>query len=199
MDKLPDLKEVKITCTIKDCANDHHLYRPKRGEWGELDDEPECQGCGDKSVDMSVTRARDISKPEAIFAELGREFIRYIFLNRDIDARARRLILKYQMSGIRDRVASRIKTAIGRSPDVFDGRQTPLTGNILHYAQHATATCCRKCAWYWYGIPREGPLSTENLAFCEGLIHAYLDKREGEILAIAASPPLDGGDEDDDE
>ena len=193
MDKLPDLEEVKISCTAKDCDNDLHVFRPKRGKWKTLEDEAVCQGCGDKSVDMSVTRARDISHPEAIFTELGREFIRYIFLNRPIDARARRLIRRDQLEGIRDKVRERIEKAIGGEPSVFDGRQTPLNGNVLHYAQHATATCCRRCAWYWYGIPCEGELSAENLAFCEGLINAYLDRREGEIRAIAASE-----DDDDD-
>jgi hypothetical protein len=35
------------------------------------------------------------------------------------------------------------------------------------------------------------PLSAEDLAFCTSLIQAYLDRREGEIRAIAASAPDD--------
>ena len=191
MDELPDLKKVKISCTAKDCGSDLHLYRPKRGEWKALDDQPACQGCGDAEVDMSVTRARDISQPGAIFAELGREFVRYVYLNRPIDARARRLIRRDGMAGIRAKVRERVERSIGQEPNAFDGRQTPLEGNVLYYAQHATATCCRRCAWYWYGIPRDGAMSEESLLFCVGLIDAYLDRREGEITAIAASPPDD--------
>lgn len=194
MDELPDLKKVKISCTAKDCDKDLHLFRPKRGGWKELKDDVSCQGC-DATVDMSVTRARDLAHPEAIFDELGREFVRFVYLNRPIDARARRLIRRYGMAGTRARVGKRVHTAIGREPNEYDGRQTPLQGNILYYAQHATATCCRKCAWYWYGIPRSGELSASSLAFCEGLLHAYLDRREGEILAIAASPPDDDDDD----
>lgn len=193
MDELPDLNEVKITCSAKDCDKDKHSFRPKRGHWKELDDQGVCQGCGDKSVDMSVTRARDIRRPEAIFTELDREFIRHIYLNKPLDARARRIIRRDQMEGIRAKVHQRIFKSIGQEPDAFDGRRTPLEGNVLHYAQHATATCCRRCAWYWYGIPREGEMSDENLAFCEGLVNAYIDRREGEIRAIAAS------DEDDED
>ncbi|MDP9423339.1 MAG: DUF4186 domain-containing protein [Pseudomonadota bacterium] len=187
MDKLPELEKVKISCSASDCENDKHAYRPKRGQWKALPDEGVCQSCGDTSVDMTVTRARDGSNREAIFHELGREFIRDHFLNKPFDERARRLIRRYGMDGIRERAPSRVASAIGKKPSAWDGRQTKFEGNVLFYAQHATATCCRRCAWYWYGIPREGPLSAEDLAFCTSLVQAYLDRREGEIRAIAAS------------
>ncbi len=37
-----------------------------------------------------------------------------------------------------------------------DGRQTPMRNHPAFIAQHATATCCRKCLQKWHGIPREG-------------------------------------------
>lgn len=191
MDKLPDLKEVTISCAAKDCENDKHLFRPMRGKWRELEEQPACQGCGDTSVDMSVTRAKDLTRRDAIFRELGREFIRDHYLGKPIDKKARRLIRRYGVQGVRDRALSRVKSAIGGEPNDWDGRQTKYDGNILFYAQHATATCCRKCAYYWYGIPRTGCLSEADLAFCHGLVQAYLDHREGEILAIAATPADD--------
>ncbi|MBK6510277.1 MAG: DUF4186 family protein [Haliea sp.] len=38
-----------------------------------------------------------------------------------------------------------------------DGRRVPvadkkLEGNPFAYAQHATASCCTKCAYYWWGL-----------------------------------------------
>jgi hypothetical protein len=191
MDKLPELEKVKLSCSASDCENDKHAYRPKRGQWKSLPAEGVCQSCGDTSVDMSITRARDGSNREAILNELGREFIRDHFLNKPFDKKARRLIRRYGMEGIRSRVQSRVASAIGKTPTDWDGRQTKFEGNVLYYAQHATATCCRRCAWYWYGIPRVDPLSAEDLAFCTSLIQAYLDRREGEIRAIAASAPDD--------
>jgi hypothetical protein len=196
MDKLPELEKVKLSCSATDCENDKHSYRPKLGKWKKLADEPVCQNCGDTSVDMSITRARDLSNREAIFDELDREFIRDMYLNKPFDAEARRLIRRDGLEGTRARAAKRIASAIGKAPNDWDGQQTSFVGDPLYYAQHATATCCRKCAWYWYGIPREGPLNAEDLAFCSGLIQAYLDRREGEIRAIAAS---DADTEDDGE
>jgi hypothetical protein len=192
MDKLPEIEAVKVTCTSKDCENDKHLYRPKRGQWIK----PAagvCQGCGDTSVDMSIPRARDLTNPGAIFTELGREFIRDHFLNKPIDKKARRILRRDGIDGVRGAALGRLKSAIGREPNAWDGRQTPLNGNVLFYAQHATATCCRKCAWYWYGISREGELSDADLEFCHDLVQAYLSRREGEIRAIHGSPPDDDG------
>lgn len=33
-----------------------------------------------------------------------------------------------------------------------DGRQTPMRGHPVFVAQHATATCCRKCLYQWHHI-----------------------------------------------
>jgi hypothetical protein len=34
-----------------------------------------------------------------------------------------------------------------------DGRQTPMRNHPVFIAQHATASCCRKCLMKWHGIP----------------------------------------------
>ena len=40
------------------------------------------------------------------------------------------------------------------SPTVIenDGKQTPMRGHPTFIAQHATATCCRKCLYKWHNI-----------------------------------------------
>lgn len=182
MDELPDLKPVKLTCTSRDCEHDRHLYRPARGRWKELA-AGTCR-CGDASVDMSVPRARDSRRVDAIFTELGREFIRDHYLHKPFDDRARRLIQRDGLSIIRNSIHDRLVRSIGREPGAFDGRQTPLEGNVLFYAQHATATCCRKCAWYWYGISREGGMCDHDLTFCDNMVNAYIDMRADEISSI---------------
>ncbi len=59
----------------------------------------------------------------------------------------------------------------------WDGRQTPFTGNLIYYAQHATATCCRKCAEEWHGINRDRPLTKEEINYMVDLIMLYIKKR----------------------
>ena len=39
-------------------------------------------------------------------------------------------------------VASRLRSSVGKAVGGFDGRQTPMQGRTVYYAQHATATCC---------------------------------------------------------
>jgi hypothetical protein len=46
-----------------------------------------------------------------------------------------------------------------------DGRQTPMRGHPIFIAQHATATCCRGCLAKWHRIPRERPLSDEEVDY----------------------------------
>jgi Domain of unknown function (DUF4186) len=186
MDELPKFEPVKVKCTSTDCDNDKHCYRPKRGQWKDDGIRGECQSCGDTGVDMSVTRAMDANNPETIFQELGREFIRDHFLNKPIDERSKRQVKREGLSGIRARVRKHLSSRIGGEPDAWDGRQTPLEGSILNMAQHATATCCRRCAYYWYAIPKDRPLTESELDFCERMLLAYLDRRDADLKAITA-------------
>jgi hypothetical protein len=158
-----------------------------KARWKDDGKRGECQACGDTSVDMSITRARDASNPNAIFTELGREFIRDHFLNKEIDERGQRQIRRDGVDGVRSKVHSHMVSRIGGEPNAWDGRQTPLEGSVLNLAQHATATCCRKCAYYWYAIPQDGPLTADELQFCEDIMLAYLDRRDPDLRAIEAT------------
>jgi exodeoxyribonuclease V alpha subunit len=55
----------------------------------------------------------------------------------------------------------------------IDGKQTPYSG-IIFKAQHATATCCRKCIEKWYHIPRGQPLKEEEAALVLKVIVKWL-------------------------
>lgn len=44
-----------------------------------------------------------------------------------------------------------------------DGRQTPWRGHPAFVAQHATATCCRKCLAKWHGISAGRALSPDEV------------------------------------
>ena len=62
-----------------------------------------------------------------------------------------------------------------------DGIQTPFSGNIIYYAQHGTATCCRKCAEEWHGIDRNRPLTGDEVKYMVDLIMLYIKKRAPEF------------------
>ena len=51
-----------------------------------------------------------------------------------------------------------------------DGKQTPMRNHPVFIAQHATASCCRKCLMKWHGIPAHG--------------HALTDEEKEYVLAL---------------
>lgn len=56
-----------------------------------------------------------------------------------------------------------------------DGKQTPWTG-IIFKAQHATATCCRKCMLKWHEIPRHRELTDDEVRMTLKLILKWIAK-----------------------
>ena len=83
------------------------------------------------------------------------------------------------LNGLRDAAEHRLRKYVGppRSKLFRDGMQTPRNGNAIFYAQHATATCCRKCIEAWHGIDRERPLTDAEIGYMTGLAMHYIGER----------------------
>lgn len=190
MDEMPEFEPVKVKCTDTDCEHDRHCYRPKR--WAKDKRSSTCQACGDDGVDWPLLRNRDIESADGIFEQLQRELIRHVFFNAPLDAAARENIRKVGVSAIRTGVREHLRKKIGPAKIFRDGTQTPKKDHVVHFAQHATATCCRKCLDYWYDIPQGRDLTEEELTFCEGLVHAYMDGREAEMSEAERQPSAEG-------
>ncbi|MDD3295804.1 MAG: DUF4186 domain-containing protein [Candidatus Omnitrophica bacterium] len=72
-----------------------------------------------------------------------------------------------------DFIVTRLKPA---NPE-NDGKQTPFRGHPVFKAQHATATCCRKCLYKWYEIPEKRQLSETETTFIEKRIMNWINAR----------------------
>lgn len=59
----------------------------------------------------------------------------------------------------------------------FRGGYTPYFGNIIYYAQHATATCCRECMNYWHGFQKGRELTEAEIEYSIELIMLYIQKK----------------------
>lgn len=57
-----------------------------------------------------------------------------------------------------------------------DGKQTPMRGHPVFIAQHATATCCRKCLAKWHGIKKGTKLSPSQIDYIVSVIMAWLQR-----------------------
>lgn len=55
-----------------------------------------------------------------------------------------------------------------------DGRQTPMKGHPVFIAQHATATCCRKCLYKWHKIGMNKELSSKEIDYIVSVIMQWI-------------------------
>lgn len=157
-----------------------HLFRPKK-------DEPPagCLVCGIELVDWARLWVRDAADWAYTFSLLRLESIRQEFWNTEIDAEALASCptsseLLAQLA--RRRLQQSVSKVYGTGSDARpyrDGYQTPKQGNILYYAQHSLACCCRRCMRYWHGMPYGRPLDDQELDYFAALITHYVDERLG--------------------
>ena len=57
---------------------------------------------------------------------------------------------------------------------INDGKQTPMKGHPVFIAQHATATCCRKCLFKWHKIPEGKDLNNDEILYIVEIIMEWL-------------------------
>ncbi len=58
-----------------------------------------------------------------------------------------------------------------------DGHQTPYKGHPVFIAQHATATCCRKCLNKWYKIAENKTLTEDEITSILNIIMKWIEKQ----------------------
>ncbi len=63
-----------------------------------------------------------------------------------------------------------------------DGKQTPYRGHPAFVAQHATATCCRKCLQRWHAIARGTELTTEQQHYVVAVLAWWLADAAGRSI-----------------
>ena len=68
-------------------------------------------------------------------------------------------------------IAARLAPAEPRN----DGRQTPYRNHPVFVAQHATATCCRKCLERWHRIPKGRELTSEEQRYAVDVICRWIE------------------------
>lgn len=179
-----DLKPLNIRCLSSDCENGLHCFRQTQkmanGLWGMgglgglggL-----CRSCGASLVDWSRVYQRDLTDANYTFTMLKYERIRHHFWHVELDIKA---INHAKRKGITDLHAAaerRIRASVAASQPKYDGRQTPKAGNVLYYAQHATASCCRKCIAEWHGIPLGKALTDAEVNYLTNLVMLYVKDR----------------------
>lgn len=169
-----ELKPIDVKCSDTRCAEGFHFYTskvaPKGGKIGD------CKDCGDASVDWKRIKEKDLPY---VFSTLKRELLRHVCWVNDVDPKAIAKAYKRGKTKVLERAREIIKQKIAKIPKAYyDYLCTKTKGTeIVNYAQHATATCCRKCLERWHNIPQDIVLNDEQISYCVGLIEQYLQDR----------------------
>ena len=58
---------------------------------------------------------------------------------------------------------------------INDGKQTPMRGHPVFIAQHATATCCRKCLCKWHNIKPNKELTNNEINYIINIIMMWIE------------------------
>ena len=136
-----------------------------------------CRDCGADLVDFPRVHKRDHSDVNYTWSSLKYELIRHHFWHLDIDVKAINYARRKGTIGMHAAAENRIRRSVGPADPAFDGRQTGKSGNPLYYAQHATATCCRKCIEYWHGVPQHQALTEPQIAYFTELLMGFISDR----------------------
>ena len=84
---------------------------------------------------------------------------------------------KYGWLTIREHAEKIVRERLSKTVE-HDGGQTPYHGHPVFIAQHATATCCRRCLFKWHRIPLYRPLTDEEVRYCTGLLLRWISGQE---------------------
>lgn len=179
MTKFKKPEPLKITCTAVDCDNGLHCFKQLRkmadSERGH------CRACGADLIDWKRLHRRSFKDAAHTFAALQYELIRHHFFHKKIDDTAIRHAQRKGRIQLKEAARARLEKYLAPKEPARDGRQTPMQGNAIFYAQHATATCCRTCFAYWHDIPKGRPLTSDEFEYAAKLINLFLDERLPEL------------------
>lgn len=87
---------------------------------------------------------------DTLFANLGKSAFRRRFCLNATDAA---YLAHHGLPHIREHAERFVVERLAAAQPINDGRQTPMRHHPVFVAQHATASCCRRCLATWHGIP----------------------------------------------
>lgn len=178
------LKPLKITCTSTDCERNLHCFRMTKkllasGPSGR------CRNCGAQLVDWPRVHRRLLDDAHHTLAALQFELIRHHFWHIPLSECALNYAKRKGRALLRQAAEKQLRQLIGSAKHPREGIQTPREdsphANAIHFAQHATASCCRRCVAEWHGIPEGRPLSANELDYLSQLVMLYLNARIPEL------------------
>ena len=179
---IDSLTPLDITCGSTKCEEELHCFSLKKSSIRKHGKKGVCHQCGTDLIDWTRVHQLNLHDVSFMFSAMKNELIRHVFWLTEIDDKAREGAIAEGLEQLKERARKSLKTKVGKHNAFMDGRQTPMgNGDIVNYAQHATATCCRKCIEIWHNIPQEKLLTEEELDFFTELVMLYSKERIPEL------------------
>ena len=181
------IKKKRILCNQAECDRGLHSFKTRmrgRAARGKRRTyrSGTCAVCGSAAVDWDRLDRREPGDTGYLIESLKKERVRHRFWTEPLEKADARATLERGMAGTQKFASKRVEGLSGPSSSIFrDGTQTPSSGDVVYCAQHATATCCRKCIEEWYAIDRETTLADDDKEYLVGLIMAFVRRRLPEI------------------
>jgi hypothetical protein len=190
------LKPLKIKCTSTDCGNNLHCFLLSKrllhnGPSGR------CRSCGAQLIDWVRVHRKDVTDVRYTFEALRFELIRHHFWHIPLSQYALNYARRKGKVELEIAASNQIRRAIGNPNHPRAGRQTPReynrNANAIHYAQHATASCCRRCLEEWHGIPPNREVTASEIDYLTALAMLYIGARIPDLAEVGVHVPnLDG-------
>lgn len=178
-----ELTPLDITCKSSRCKENLHSFHLNKRELKKYDGNRVCKDCGEDLIDWERVRKRDLGDKDFTIDSMKKELFRHVFWENDIDNEAIIKAQKFTRGQLKQRAMKLIKQKIGKAQNFHEGYQTKKKGNeIVHYAQHATGTCCRNCLEYWHDIKAGTDLSDTELEFCADMAMLYIEKKVPDLV-----------------
>ncbi|MEA5448460.1 DUF4186 family protein [Leptolyngbya sp. CCNP1308] len=176
-----ELTPLKMTCTSSKCQERLHCYKPTRAQ-KESNEIGQCRSCNESAdFDWERLHRMDINDIDYTVAALKNEFIRHHYWTNNIPTKVENYALRKGKVGMQKAFEHRVRKYLGEPANAYDGRQTPVEDsprvNAVNFAQHATASCCRICAEYWFGIPKDRSLREDEISYLTQLGMRYVGER----------------------
>jgi hypothetical protein len=108
---------------------------------------------------------------DELFAALGRSKFRSRFR---LTGKEAEYLRKKSMATILQHARDFITNRLADANPANDGRQTPMRNHPVFIAQHATGTCCRGCLAKWHHIPKDRPLTQEQIDYIVEVLKRWL-------------------------
>ena len=172
----------EVRCGDHDCEKNLHTFLTDRRPMENRDKSyrsENCFACGADLIDWNRLDKHDLSDVDHTVKALEHEYVRHRYWDATIDKKAVNHAVRKGRSGLLLATEHRLRKYVSEARENLfrDGMQTPKRGNVIFYAQHATATCCRRCIEAWHGMDRNRSLTEQEVGFMKELITFYIQKR----------------------